>query len=104
MKDLQNQLDAIWTKLQVQLKPIFKHHVFIVTILILAAMIVVVLRINQQLQAPSDDDYRTQKESEAIHTSFDQTTIDRIKELCRGSQGCSVNFGDERKRFSPFVE
>lgn len=104
MKDLQNQLDAIWNKLQARLKPIFKHHVFIVTTLILVGMIVVVFRINQQLQAPTDDTYRRQKESEAIHTNFDQTTIDRIKQLCRGSQGCSVDFGDQRKRFSPFVE
>jgi hypothetical protein len=103
MKDIQKQFDNLLTTAASWLKPILRHHAFIFTILILFLMIVTVFRVNQQLRQPSDDAYRSQKESEAIRTTFDQTTIDRIKQLRRGTEGGTIDLGN-RTRFSPFIE
>lgn len=103
MKDLQKQLSQFLDTLVRLVQPVRKHHAFIVVTLVLLLMIVVVFRVNQQLVQPSDDAYRAQKQSEGISTTFDQTTIDRIKQLRRGTEGGTIDLGD-RKRFSPFIE
>src|SRR2546430_13678577 len=103
MKDLQKQFDAILSLVLIRVKPVLKHHVFIVIILTLLVMMVAVFRVNQQLQQPSDEAYRQQQESAGIRTTFDQTTINRIKQLRRGGEGGAVDLGN-RNRFSPFIE
>lgn len=86
------------------LKPIARQHVFITLLFVLGFIIFHVYTTSQILQLPSDEAYRLEQEaSSTTRTSFDQTTIDQIRDLRRGNEGGNIDLG-KRKRPSPFIE
>ena len=90
-----------------KLKPIARHHYFIVTVVLFSAVAGVVYFVNQTLNAPTDDDYRTKQLQATIGSKFNKTTkdtIDQIKSLQKSTDasGPSVNFPSGR--INPFAE
>lgn len=63
------------------LRPIVRHHAILFTLFALVSMIAAVYMTNEILSRPTDDDYRDTASQEAVQTSFDRNTIERINEL-----------------------
>jgi hypothetical protein len=99
MKDLKKYVVIV----QKKLKPIVRHHGFILIIALLSFLIFTVLSVNLIIQRPTDDAYREEATKNSITTKFDQATIDRIKLLKRNTESINLDLSS-RKRFSPFVE
>lgn len=92
-------------KLLRPLKPIVRHHYFITTLGILICLIVAVYLVNQTLQEPSDEAYRTEKMSTGINARFDEATIEQVELLQRSSDSPSgVEPLPSGARTNPFAE
>lgn len=74
--------------------------IFIVAIL--AGLVYSVMTVNLILNAPSDDEYRTTKESQETSTQFDKATIQRIDAL--GDRQTTPAPTLPAGRINPFIE
>lgn len=103
------KLDFSITKLQRYLKkslrPLLLRHYFISTLGLLFILIAAVFLVNQTLQAPSDEAYRSEKSSGGINAQFDQATIKKIENLQRSTdQPSSEPTSAPGTRTNPFAE
>lgn len=63
------------------LRPIAKHHYFIVTIILFSGVGVGVYWVNETLNMPGDDAYRMQQQQSTIGSKFNQSTKDTITKI-----------------------
>lgn len=101
------KLPPVVTKYLRKLKPIVRHHYFIVTVVLFSAVAGVVYSVNQTLNASTDDDYRTKQLQATIGSKFNKTTkdtIDKIKSLQKSTDASGPDTPFPAGRINPFAE
>lgn len=78
-----------------------RFHVIVFTIIIIGGLIVCVLLINATV---TESDSSSNYTPPSTNTSFDQQTIDRIKQLHSSSDGTPAPSLDLSGRINPFVD
>ena len=85
------------------LKPIAKRHYFLSLIVILGFLIYAVYAVSQMLLSPpTDEAYRQEKTAKGTKTTFDQATIDKIRELKKSDESSNTQLPSGR--INPFAE
>lgn len=90
-----------------KLRPIAKHHYFIVTVLLFSGVALAIFLVNETLNSPSDEDYRTRQSQSTIGVKFNraaQDTIDKIKSLQKSTDPAKANAPFPPGRINPFAE
>jgi hypothetical protein len=90
-----------------KLKPVVKHHYFIVTVVLLSAVAGAIYTVNLTLNSGVDDEYRAKQLQSTIGSKFNQSTkntIDKIKLLQRSTDGTTQNKPLPPGRINPFAE
>lgn len=90
-----------------KLKPIAKHHYFIVSIALFSGVAVVIYLVNQTLNVTSDEAYRTEKMQSTIGSKFNKQakdTIEQIKNLQKSTDAASPDAPFPPGRINPFAE
>jgi hypothetical protein len=94
---------ATWHKL----KPIARHHYFIVMVILFGGVAFAVYTVNETLNAPTDDNYRTTQTNATIGSKFNKstkTTTDQIKALQKSTDATSGEQPLPSGRINPFAE
>lgn len=90
-----------------RLRPLARHHYFIVTILLFSGVGAVVYFVNQALAAPTDDTYRSERMQSTIGSKFNKSardTIEQIKSLQKSSDTTVPEANFPAGRINPFAE
>lgn len=88
-----------------KLKPLLKHHYFVVIFLILCGLVFAVFEVNNTLGAVQDETYKQQKEAQSLQAKFDEATISKIEALQKSTDsGSSVPTTSTGLRTNPFAE
>lgn len=90
-----------------KLKPLAKHHYFIVSIALFSGVAVVIYLVNQTLNVTSDEAYRTQQMQSTIGSKFNKQTkdtIEKIKTLQKSTDAASPDAPFPSGRINPFAE
>jgi hypothetical protein len=90
-----------------KLKPLARHHYFIVTIALFSGVAVVIFLVNQTLNVTSDDAYRAEKLRSTIGSKFNKQTkdtIERIKALQKSTDTANPDAPFPPGRINPFAE
>ncbi|HKX72508.1 MAG TPA: hypothetical protein VJM32_00660 [Candidatus Saccharimonadales bacterium] len=90
-----------------KLKPVAKHHYFIVTILLFGGVAAVIYSVNQTLAAPTDDAYRSERLQSTIGSKFNKNardTIEKIKALQKSTDTAVPEANFPAGRINPFAE
>ncbi|HSE61351.1 MAG TPA: hypothetical protein VLA88_03575 [Candidatus Saccharimonadales bacterium] len=97
---------AILTYLS-KLKPLVRHHYFIVTVLLLSTVAGVIYTVNQTLNSPTDEEYKGKQFQATIGSKFNKTTTDTINKI-KTLQKSTDNTGQTKPfptgRINPFAE
>ena len=88
------------------LRPVAKHHYFIVTIILFSGVGVGVYWVNETLNMPADDAYRAQQQQSTIGSKFNQSTKDTITkiETLQKSTDSTPTSALPSGRINPFAE
>jgi hypothetical protein len=90
-----------------KLKPVLRHHYFIVTVVLLSAVGGVVYVVNETLNSPADEEYKTKQLQATIGSKFNKSTkdtIEKIKGLQKTTDGVSQAKPLPSGRINPFAE
>jgi hypothetical protein len=90
-----------------KLKPLAKHHYFIVSIALFSGVAVVIYLVNQTLNVTSDEAYRTQQMQSTIGSKFNKQTkdtIEKVKALQKSTDAASPDAPFPPGRINPFAE
>lgn len=90
-----------------KLKPLARHHYFIVMILLFGGVAYAIFTVNETLNTPSDEIYRTQQSQSTIGFKFNraaQDTMDKVKSLQKASDPSQGNPPFPAGRINPFAE
>jgi hypothetical protein len=90
-----------------KLKPLAKHHYFIVTIVLLGAVGGVIYTVNQTINSTGDQEYKAKQLQATIGSKFNKSTkdtIEKIKSLQTISDGVSQAKPLPSGRINPFAE
>ncbi len=90
-----------------KLKPIAKHHYFILTVILFGGLSWVVFIVNDTLNHPSDVEYRDKQLHATIGSKFNQgtkDTIEKIKSLQKSSDPNTTQSPLPSGRVNPFAE
>jgi hypothetical protein len=79
-----------------------RYHVTIIIVIVFGTLIAVVANVNNILSQPPDEEYRTQAQKRALHTNFDQETIQAIQNLRARQENASYALPPGRN--NPFDE
>lgn len=91
----------------VKLKPLARHHYFIVTVIILSAVAGVIYAVNETLNSPADEEYKTKQLQATIGSKFNKSTndtIDKIKTLQKSTDNTGQTKPFPTGRINPFAE
>jgi hypothetical protein len=94
-------------KMLAPLKPIARHHYFIVTVLLFGSLAYAIYTVNETLNMPADSTYYDDKLKSTIGRKFNQSTkdtIEKIKQLQRSTDPTSPNQPFPEGRINPFAE
>ncbi len=98
---LPKQITDVLDKLTI----ITRHHYFISVVLLLIGLAYAVYVVNETLSATKDDVYYQQRITESLKATFDKSTIVKIQELQRSSDGSAVQPElPQGVRTNPFAE
>lgn len=90
-----------------KLKPVARHHYFIVTVLLLSAVGGVIYTVNQTLNSAPDDEYKNKQFQATIGSKFNKSTTDTIDKI-KSLQKATDNTGQPKPfpdgRINPFAE
>ena len=101
------KLPAFVNTLLAKAKIVGKHHYFITVVVLFSSLAVGIFMVNETLNLPTDENYRTQQLHSTIGTKFNATTkatIDKIKELQRTSDPSDSQTPLPSGRINPFAE
>jgi uncharacterized protein YlxW (UPF0749 family) len=90
-----------------KIKPLARHHYFIVTILLFSGVGYVIYTVNQTLTVTPDEEYRTKQLQSTIGSKFNKNakdTIERIKTLQKSTDTSSPTEAFPAGRINPFAE
>lgn len=90
-----------------KLKPLARHHYFIVTIALFSGVAVAIYSVNQTLTTPPDDGYRAQQLQSTIGSKFNKdtkNTIAKIKALQKSTDTKNADVTFPPGRINPFAE
>lgn len=97
-------------KIKVQLrklKPLARHHYFIVTIVLFGGVAAVIYSVNQTLTTTTDEAYRAERMQSTIGSKFNKNardTIEKIKSLQKSSDTAVPEANFPAGRINPFAE
>jgi hypothetical protein len=83
-------------------KKILRKSLIIIILLSLFTILYAVYSVNQLLNVPDDEAYRTEKQSDSVRTRFDQDTISKLDRLRARQEQSSPSL--PAGRINPFVE
>lgn len=107
MAALNIKLPAKATAYLRKLKPLARHHYFIVTILLFSGVGYVIYTVNQTLTVTPDEEYRTKQLQSTIGSKFNKNakdTIERIKTLQKSTDNSGPTEAFPSGRINPFAE
>jgi hypothetical protein len=90
-----------------KLKPIAKHHYFIVMVILFGGVSGAIYLVNETLNQPTDAEYYDQQMHATIGSKFNQntkTTIEKIKSLQKASDPNNAQTPLPSGRINPFAE
>jgi hypothetical protein len=90
-----------------KLKPLARHHYFIVTVILLSAVGGVIYTVNLTLNSPTDEEYKSKQLQATIGSKFNKSTkdtIEKIKSLQKTTDGTSQTKPLPPGRINPFAE
>jgi hypothetical protein len=90
-----------------KLKPLARHHYFIITVILLSAVAGAIYAVNTTLNDAGDDNYHAKQLQATIGSKFNKSTndtIDKIKSLQKSTDGTSQTKPLPSGRINPFAE
>lgn len=90
-----------------KLKPIVRHHYFIVPLMLFGGVAIAVYLVNQTLAVTPNEEYRLQKMQSTIGSKFNKetkNTIEKIKSLHKSTDAANAADPLPSGRINPFAE